>query len=173
MYKTIVFFFFFKSFSSLYLLTFLYISIINVKILNISSFYLKIVGIISILHIPPATYQLYRWRVENRDIRVNHASTCIVELLRTCLHTFILHRAPTLSTHTQIQYQCAYGCGRSLCCLDPRTLPIPWELHRSKSLEFPCTARISSIWNSGDNLKVPSKFSYRIHLIKYTYARDF
>lgn len=99
MYKTIVFFFFFKSFSSLYLLTFLYISIINVKILNISSFYLKFVGIISILHIPPATYQLYRWRVENRDIRVNHASTCIVELLRTCLHAFILHRAPTLSTH--------------------------------------------------------------------------
>lgn len=115
MYKTIVFFLFLKSFSSLYLLTFLYIFIINVKILNISSFYLKIVSVISILHILPATYQLYRWRVENRDIRVNHASTCIVELLRTCLHAFILHCAPTLSIHIQIQYQCACGCGRSLC----------------------------------------------------------
>lgn len=170
MYKTIVFFF--LNFFFLYLLMFLYISIVNVKILNISFFYFKDCTVSQYFTVPPATYQLYRWRVENRDIRVNHASTCIVELLRTCLHAFILHRAPTLSTHTQIQYQCACGCGRSLCC-QPTHFTILWELHRSKSLEFPCTVRISSIWNSGDNLKVPSKFSYRIHLIKYTYARDF
>lgn len=38
------------------------------------------------------------------------------------------------------------------------------SMHRSNILD---------LVNSGENLKVPSKFSYRIHLIKYTHARDF
>lgn len=123
---------------------FLYISIVNVKILNISFFYFKDCTVSQYFTVPPATYQLYRWRVENRDIRVNHASTCIVELLRTCLHAFILHRAPTLSTHTQIVSVCVWV--RTITLLSTHALYHPMRItsieiarismHRSNILDL-------------------------------------
>lgn len=171
MYKTIVFFFFLKFlfFISIDVFIHIYHKCQNFKyfvfLLKVCRYYFNTTHTSSDVSTISMACRKQRHQSESRE----HVHRRIIAYLLARVHL-----APcTHIKHSQIQYQCAYGCGRSLCCLDPRTLPILWELHRSKSLEFPCTARISSIWNSGDNLKVPSKFSYRIHLIKYTYARDF
>lgn len=106
------------------------------------------------------TASMNPWRVENRDVTANHASTCTVELLRTCSHAFILHRASTLNGHAV----CVRAWVRTSTLLPQPTQLCPSHGNHAGRCRSNFRVPFEHLKFKCPNGNLPSKFPNQTHL---------